>query len=159
MAKPTTEQLARINQLARVPLTEEEAYVFPAKLVGDQIIPRRFYRLTPNFLRKMAVQAREGVSLLLYHSWANLGIMTIPLGRTFDSRLQMDGDELALYADHYMKLGQEVGDIKIDQIAEGIDSGTIFDTSIGFTVSSQTCSVCGSGIFRWELPTHTRQRV
>lgn len=157
MAKPTTEQLARINQLARVPLTEEEAYVFPAKLVGDQIIPRRFYRLTPNFLRKMAVQAREGVSLLLDHSWANLGIMTIPLGRTFDSRLQMDGDELALYADHYMKLGQEVGDIKIDQIAEGIDAGTIFDTSIGFTVSSQTCSICGQEYFGGNCP-HIRGR-
>lgn len=157
MAKPTAEQLTRINQLALVPLTEEETYVFPAKLVGDQIIPRRFYRLTPNFLRKMAVQAREGVSLLLDHSWANLGIMTIPLGRTFDSRLQMDGDELALYADHYMKLGQEVGDIKIDQIADGIDAGTIFDTSIGFTVSSQTCSICGQEYFGGSCP-HIRGR-
>ncbi|MDT0123885.1 hypothetical protein Q9R46_14585 [Paenibacillus sp. RRE4] len=157
MAKPSPEQLARINQLARVPLTEDETYVFPAKLVGDQIIPRRFYRLTPNFLRKMAVQAREGVSLLLDHSWSNLGIMTIPLGRTFDSRLQMDGDELALYADHYMKLGQEVGDIKIDQIAEGIDAGTIFDTSIGFTVSSQTCSICGQEYFGGSCP-HIRGR-
>lgn len=157
MAKPTAEQLTRINQLARVPLTEDEAYVFPAKLVGDQIIPRRFYRLTPNFLRKMAVQAREGVSLLMDHSWANLGIMTIPLGRTFDSRLQMDGDELALYADHYMKLGQEVGDIKIDQIADGIDAGTIFDTSIGFTVSSQTCSICGQEYFGGNCP-HIRGR-
>ncbi|MNC14344.1 hypothetical protein D3C75_621190 [compost metagenome] len=157
MAKPSAEQLARINQLARVPLTEDETYVFPAKLVGDQIIPSRFYRLTPNFLRKMAVQAREGVSLLLDHSWANIGIMTIPLGRTFDSRLQMDGDELALYADHYMKLGQEVGEIKIDQIAEGIDAGTIFDTSIGFTVSSQTCSICGQEYFGGNCP-HIRGR-
>ncbi|PZT54145.1 hypothetical protein [Paenibacillus silvae] len=157
MAKPSPEQLARINQLARVPLTEDETYVFPAKLVGDQIIPRRFYRLTPNFLRKMAVQAREGVSLLLDHSWSNLGVMTIPLGRTFDSRLQMDGDELALYADHYMKLGQEVGDIKIDQIADGIDAGTIFDTSIGFTVSSQTCSICGQEYFGGSCP-HIRGR-
>lgn len=157
MAKPTAEQLTRINQLARVPLTEDEAYVFPAKLAGDQIIPRRFYRLTPNFLRKMAVQAREGVSLLLDHSWANLGIMTIPLGRTFDSRLQMDGDELALYADHYMKLGQEVGDIKINQIADGIDAGTIFDTSIGFAISSQTCSICGQEYFGGNCP-HIRGR-
>ncbi|MCP3778799.1 hypothetical protein [Paenibacillus sp. MZ03-122A] len=157
MAKPTPEQLTKINQLARVPLTEDEAYVFPAKLVGDQIIPRRFYRLTPNFLRKMAVQAREGVSLLMDHSWANMGVMTIPLGRTFDSRLQMDGDELALYADHYMKLGQEIGDIKIDQIAEGIDAGTIFDTSIGFTVTSQTCSICGQEYFGGNCP-HIRGR-
>ncbi|WP_176702356.1 hypothetical protein [Paenibacillus sp. Mc5Re-14] len=43
------------------------------------------------------------------HSWANVGIMAIPLGRTFESRLQTDGDELALCADHYMKLCQEVG--------------------------------------------------
>lgn len=157
MAKPTTEQLTRINQLARVPLSEDEAYVFPAKLVGDQMIPRRFYRLTPNFLRKMAVQAREGVSLLLDHSWANLGIMTIPIGRTFDSRLQMDGEEMALYADHYMKTGQKVGDIEVDQIAEGIDAGTIFDTSIGFTVTSQTCSICGQEYFGGNCP-HIRGR-
>ncbi|MNW49088.1 hypothetical protein D3C74_264910 [compost metagenome] len=152
-----SEQLVKINQLARVPLTEDETYVFPAKLVGDQIIPRRFYCLTPNFLRKIAVQAREGVPLLLDHSWANIGIITIPLGRTFDSRLQMDGDELALYADHYMKLGQEVGDIKIDQIAEGIDAGTIFDTSIGFMVTSQTCSICGQEYFGGNCP-HSRGR-
>jgi hypothetical protein len=157
MAKPTSEQLAQINQLARVPLTEEETFVFPAKLVGDQIIPRRFMRLTPNFLRKMAAQAKAGVSLLLDHSWANLGVMTIPIGRTFESRLQMDGDELALYADHYMKLGQEVGDIKIDQIADGIDAGTIFDTSIGFTVNSQTCSICGQEYFGGSCP-HIRGR-
>jgi hypothetical protein len=103
MAKPTPNQLVRINQLALVQLSEEETYVFPAKLVGDNIIPGRFYRITANFLKKMADQAKAGVSLLLDHSWANLGIMTIPIGRTFDSRLQQDGDELALYADHYMK--------------------------------------------------------
>ncbi|WP_246862849.1 hypothetical protein [Paenibacillus cellulosilyticus] len=80
-----------------------------------------------------------------------------PIGRTFDSRLQMDGDELALYADHYMKLGQEVGDIKVDQIANGIDAGTIFDTSIGFTVSSQTCSICGQEYFGGSCP-HIRGR-
>lgn len=157
MAKPTAEQLARINQLARVPLTEEQAYVFPAKLVGDKMIPRRFYKLTPNFLRKLAAQAREGVSLLLDHSWTNLGVMTIPIGRTFDSRLQMDGDELALYADHYMKLGQEVNGIKVDQIADGIDAGTIFDTSIGFTITSQTCSICGQEYFGGGCP-HIRGR-
>jgi len=147
MAKPTTEQLAKINQLARVPLTEDETYTFQAKLVGDRVIPRRFYRITSNFLRKMADQAKQGVSLLLDHSWANLGIMTIPLGRTYDSRLQQEGDEYALYADHYMKLGQEINGIKIDQLADGIDAGTIFDTSIGFITTKHTCSICKEGYF------------
>ena len=142
MAKPTATQLALINQLARVPLSEDEVYTFEAKLVGDNIIPRRFFQISPNFLRKMADQAKQGVSLLLDHSWANLGIMTIPLGRTYNSRLQQDGNELALYADHYMKLGQEINGIKIDQLAEGIDAGTIFDTSIGFITSKHVCSIC-----------------
>ncbi|MCR8656940.1 hypothetical protein [Paenibacillus endoradicis] len=147
MGKPTSEQLAKINQLARVPLTEEEAYTFQAKLVGDKVIPRRFSRITPNFLRKMADQAKQGVSLLLDHSWANLGIMTIPLGRTYDSRLQQEGDEYALYADHYMKLGQELNGIKVDQLADGIDAGTIFDTSIGFYTTKHNCSICNEGYF------------
>ncbi|MNC30556.1 hypothetical protein D3C75_788440 [compost metagenome] len=56
-----------------------------------------------------------------------------------------------------MKLGQEVGDIKIDQIAEGIDAGTIFDTSIGFTVTSQTCSICGQEYYGGNCP-HVRGR-
>lgn len=147
MGKPTSEQLAKINQLARVPLTEEEAYTFQAKLVGDKVIPRRFYRITPNFLRKMADQAKQGVSLLLDHSWANFGVMTIPLGRTYDSRLQQEGDEYALYADHYMKLGQELNGIKVDQLADGIDAGTIFDTSIGFITTKHDCSICKEGYF------------
>jgi hypothetical protein len=147
MAKPTPEQLAKINIKTLVPLTADETYTFPAKLVGDKVIPGRFYRMTPNFLRKMADQAKQGVSLLLDHSWANLGIMTIPIGRTYDSRLQQDGDELALYADHYMKMGQEIADISTDQVASGIDSGTIFDTSIGFRASKQTCSICGNNYY------------
>jgi hypothetical protein len=142
MAKPNATQLAQINQLARVPLNEDEVYTFEAKLVGDNIIPRRFFQISPNFLRKMADQAKAGVSLLLDHSWANLGVMTIPLGRTYNSRLQQDGNELALYADHYMKLGQEINGIKIDQLADGIDSGTIFDTSIGFISTKHLCSIC-----------------
>lgn len=131
-------------------------YTFEAKLVGDNVIPRRFYRMTPNFLRKMADQAKQGVSLLLDHSWANFGVMTIPLGRTYNSRLQQDGNELALYADHYMKLGQEINDIKIDQLADGIDAGTIFDTSIGFIGTKHICSICGGNYYKMSECTHFR---
>ncbi|WP_405176345.1 hypothetical protein MHI27_11930 [Paenibacillus sp. FSL H8-0261] len=157
MAIPTTEQLEKINAKALVPLTAQEAFTFPAKLIGDRVIPGRFMRLTPNFLRKIAVQAQEGVSLLLDHSWANLGVMTIPIGRTYDSKMQQDGDELAVYADHYMKKGQEVAGISTDQIANGIDAGTIFDTSIGFYTTKHICSVCGNNYFSGDC-SHFRGR-
>lgn len=139
-----------------MPLTAEDTYVFPAKLVGDNVIPGRYYKMSANFLQKMSDQAKEGVSLLLDHSWSNWGVMTIPIGRTFDSRLQRDGTELALYADHYMKLGQEFGGIRTDQIADGIDAGTIFDTSIGFVGTKQICGICGNDYFDYESCQHIR---
>lgn len=157
MATPTAEQLQKINAKALVPLSADEVYTFPAKLIGDKEIPGRFMRLTPNFLKKISEQAQEGVSLLLDHSWANLGVMTVPIGRTYDSRIQQDGEELAVYADHYMKKGQEVAGISTDQIADGIDAGTIFDTSIGFFTTKHICSVCGKNYFSGDC-SHFRGR-
>jgi hypothetical protein len=72
--------------------------------------------------------------------------------------LQQDGDELALYADHYMKMGQEIADISTDQVASGIDAGTIFDTSIGFIASKQICSICGNNYFSSDC-SHMRGKI
>lgn len=73
MAKPTTEQLALINQLARVPLSEDETYVFPAKLVGDQMIPNRFYRLTPNFCGKWQSKLKQAY----HYCWITHGLTLV----------------------------------------------------------------------------------
>jgi hypothetical protein len=62
------------------------------------------------------------------------------------------GDELALYADHYMKLGQEIADISTDQVASGTDTGTIFDTSIGFISSKHAYSICGNIYYSGAYP-------
>jgi hypothetical protein len=115
-------------------------------------IPRSLLRgvsltITPNFLRKMAVQASQGVALLIDHPWKNLGISSIPYGRTFDSKIVQEGSELSLYADHYMIKGQEINDISTDQLAAGIDGGTIFDTSAGFVTTKHTCSICNGNYF------------
>jgi hypothetical protein len=40
-------------------------------------------------------------------------------------------------------LGQEIDDISTDQLAMGIDGGTIFDTSAGFFTTDHKCSICG----------------
>ncbi|WAH35040.1 hypothetical protein [Alicyclobacillus dauci] len=142
--KPTPDQLSRINQLARTPLSEDEVYTFPAKLVGDKVIPHRSQRITPNALTKIADQAKQGVSLLLDHSWSNIGTLTIPVGRTFDAKVQQEPDgELAVYADHYMKRGQDINGVSTDSLADGIDAGTIFDTSVGFIGGDHSCSICG----------------
>lgn len=40
MAKPTPEQLAKINQKALVPLTDEQTHVFQARIIGTKRIDK-----------------------------------------------------------------------------------------------------------------------
>ncbi|MDF2651334.1 MAG: hypothetical protein K0Q73_7139 [Paenibacillus sp.] len=156
MAKPTSEQLAKINRLALVTLTDEQAYVFEAKIIGTKRIDKYKMKITPNFLRKMADQVKEGIALLVDHPWMKWEALSFPYGRTFDSRIVEEGGELELYGDHYMAKGQEIDGISTDQLATGIDSGTIFDTSAGFITTKHNCSICGENYYRSSDCTHIR---
>lgn len=147
MAKPTTEQLVLINQKALVPLTEDQVHSFTAKVIGTNRIDKYLMMITPNFLSKMADQAKQGVALLIDHPWMQWSGMSIPYGRTFDSKIVQEGTELALYADHYMIKGQEINDISTDDLAAGIDGGTIFDTSAGFVTTDHICNVCNNDYY------------
>jgi hypothetical protein len=159
MGKPTAEQLAKINQFALVPMTEDDVYVFPAKVLGTNVIPKYKMRIMPNFLTKMADQVRAGIALLIDHPWMSYGEQkSIPYGRTFDAKIQQDGGELSLYADHYMRLGQEFDDISTDQLAAGIDAGTIFDTSAGWITTDHKCSICKNDYYSSNC-THMRGGV
>lgn len=151
---PTDEQLAKINKLAKRNLTKEEVFVFPNKLAGDMIIPDRYVQLTKELLDVFAADAKAGVSLLLDHSWAPDGFaglggrpkMAMSYGRTFDSKYETsteEGETISLVADHYMKRGIELDGIKTDDLIASIEAGTLFDSSIGFSYSKATCSVCG----------------
>lgn len=159
MAKPTAEQLAKINQMALVPLSDEQAHVFQAKIIGTKRIDKYKMKITPNFLRKMADQVREGIALLVDHPWVKWEALAIPYGRTFDSRIVEEGGELELYGDHYMAKGQEIDGISTDQLAVGIDSGTIFDTSAGFISTKHNCSICGGDYYRAVDCTHVRGQM
>lgn len=156
MAKPSAEQLSKINQKALVPLTEEQVHVFQARIIGTKRIDKYKMKITPNFLRKMADQVKEGVALLVDHPWQKWESLSFPYGRTFDSRIVEENGELELYGDHYMAKGLEANGISTDQLATGIDAGTIFDTSAGFISTKHNCSVCGGDYYRNPDCTHIR---
>lgn len=152
---PTEAQLAKINKLAKRTLSADEVFVFPSKLAGDMIIPGRFVKLTKALLDVFSNDARKGVSLLLDHSWSPDGFFglggrpkaAIPYGRTFDSKYESgteEGETVSLMADHYMMRGVEIDGIKTDDLSTSIEAGTLFDTSIGFSYSKGTCSICGN---------------
>lgn len=156
MANPTPEQLTKINQKAPVALTEDKAHVFQAKIIGTKRIDKYKMKITPNFLQKMLDQVREGVALLIDHPWMKWEALSFPYGRTFDGKIVEENGEMELYGDHYMAKGQEIDGISTDQIALGIDSGTIFDTSAGFVTTKHTCSICGGNYYRGAECEHIR---
>lgn len=152
---PTNKQMELINELAKVELEPEQVFVFPDKLVGDMIIPNRYMQISKQLLNVFKEDANSGVSLLIDHPWAGFGRpkAAIPYGRTFNSKLKksdVEGEEWALFADHYIVRGKEIDGISTDSIIASIQDGTFFDTSIGWGADKYECSVCGKSYFSCE---------
>lgn len=142
--------MERINELAKVELEPEQVFVFPDKLAGDMVIPDRYMQIHKSLLNVFKENAIAGVSMLLDHSWAGFFARpkpAIPYGRTFDAKVKksdIEGEEWALFADHYIVRGKEIDGISTDSIIASIEDGTFFDSSIGWGASNYTCSICGN---------------
>lgn len=147
MPKPTREQLDKINRFSLTPLTEDDCYVFPNLMIDN--LPTSYYSIIQDsLLRKFSVDVKKGVGLLLSHNSNKL-----PVGKSFDSSLVEEYNEelneyvKTLYGDFYIALGRNTeSGMTTDDIVKGIDSGTISDTSIGFSAKSWECSICGNDI-------------
>ena len=147
---PTSKQMDMINELAKVELQPEQVFVFPDKLVGDMIIPNRYMQISKQLLNVFKDDAKAGISLLIDHPWAGFFARpkaAIAYGRTFNSQLKksdVEGEEWALFADHYIVRGKEIDGISTDSIIASIQDGTFFDTSIGWGADKYECSICGN---------------
>jgi len=146
---PTASQLKKINEFAKRPLSKEEVFVFPDKLVGDMIIPDRYIQIHKSLLNVFKEDAKKGVSVLIDHPWAGFSKPkpAIGYGRTFDAHLKKsmaENEEWELLADHYIVRGKEIDGINTDYIIDSIEDGTFFDTSIGWGADTFECSICGN---------------
>lgn len=153
MGRPTKEQLEKINRFSKVELTEDDVYVF-RNLMIDNAVTSYYTIVHENLLRKFSIDVKKGVGLILSHDSSKL-----PIGRSFDSTLVEEWDEetgevlKSLYGDFYIALGRNTeSGMTTDDIVRGIDSGTIFATSIGFSAKTMKCSICGHDIRSWDCP-------
>lgn len=153
MSKPNREQLEKINRFTRSELTEDDVYVFPNMMI-DNAVTSYYTIVHENLLRKFSADVKRGVGLLLSHDSNKL-----PVGRSFDATLVEDWNEdtgetsKSLYGDFYIALGRNTeSGMTTDDIVSGIDTGTIFDTSIGFSAKSMKCSICGEDVRTWNCP-------
>ena len=162
---PTAGQLEKINALAKRTLSADEVFVFPNKLAGDMVIPERYIQLHKSLLEVFKQDAIKGVSLMVDHSWAPSGLFGLggrprgafTYGRSFDAKLRhgdADNEKWALDAWFYMVKGMEIDGINTDSLIQGIESGTLFDTSIGWGADTHECSICGNDIRRYSECEH-----
>lgn len=146
---PTEQQLESINRLTRTPLSLSEVYVMPSLMIDSEVTSHKS-RLHQNLLMSMVDDANSGVGLLLNHDSNKL-----PVGRTFESELHMDGDIMTLYGNSYIPLDRETQHgINTTNLAQSIEDGVAFDVSIGFSFDSVECSICGGDIRRYSECPH-----
>lgn len=133
--------------------TKDDFYVFETVAVGDRIVPNRYQRITRSALEVMAEDAKKGVSLMLNHNESQLGVQSIPIGKVFDGRIEsgkQSGENNTLILSQYIpKDESKVDGYSKSDIIRLIDTGVIEDTSVGFSISSQTatCSICHNPYF------------
>lgn len=170
MPRPTPAQLRKINKLSHTELKEDQVYVFRSLSADTLPIPRWGWfgeyslNLTEKMLQKLKRDYQKGVGLLASHDSSRL-----PFGRTFDAEIQADevnGESVkTLYIDHYIvthmvgedgerrELATEIG-MTSQQIADHIEVGHVFDTSIGFTIPNPKCSICKNSVRDYEKCEH-----
>lgn len=170
LAKPTKEQLAKINKLASTELTEEQVFVFRSLSADTLPVSRHswageyFIHMNRDMLTDLKRDYQTGVGLLASHDSRRL-----PFGRTFDAVIEtdrVDGQDVdTLYVDQYIVKYVQDGDTKVplrteingmttEDIANHVSVGHMFDTSIGFVMTDCKCSICKNDIRDYEQCKH-----
>ena len=159
---PTDEQWAKMQKhIKSDKFKKDDFFVFETRAVGDRIVPNRYTRLMPEFLKVMEEDAKKGVSLMVNHNWGQLGVQAIPIGKVFDARIgesSQEGETECLYTTQYIpKDDSKIDGYSKNDIINLIESGVLSDTSVGFTTGgpeTHICSICGNSIYDFRKCEH-----
>jgi hypothetical protein len=144
----TEEEMTLINKLAAKPLTVNDVYVIEP-VVSTNALDSYDTRMAPSSLTNYVNDGNSGCPGIIGHDRKKL-----PCARSFKAELvQRDGlDCVQLYA--YMLKGHSVSGESTDEIARGINGGTITDLSISFGGPDYyyRCGICNRSLFDSECP-------
>ena len=159
---PTDEQWAKMQKhIKSDKYKKDDFFVFETRAVGDRIVPNRYTRLMPEFLKVMEEDAKKGVSLMVNHNWGQVGVQAIPIGKVFDARMgesSQEGETMSLYTTQYIpKDDSKIDGYSKNDIINLIESGVLSDTSVGFSTGgfeNHICSICGNSIYDFRKCEH-----
>lgn len=159
MARPTPEQLSKINKFAKTPLSADDVYVHPFRLLGTGYIPSRYLQFDPSLLEIYLNNVNNGdVAQIADHSFGNGFIekITLPFGRFFEGELVADGDKVQLDGSMFMPQGAKtyIQDFTTDDISQQIDAGILHDSSVSVSWGYSECSICHNDIRDYEQCRH-----
>jgi len=152
----------------RRPFAAEELFIFPGVL-STQAIDSYGTRMGASSLRNYLVDVQAGIGLMNSHRTGGWNDAELPVGRIFSGALEGQalatgqvpfddqmGQALAIWA--YMVRGIQITpDATNDDLILGIESGTVNDLSITFSIRPDgryVCSICGENYLDYEACRH-----
>lgn len=149
--------LERIN--ANLPegakkLTADDVHIRYMEAANSQFISDRHMFLDDSTLKNIGADAERGFAFMNSHRTGGLSHQSeLPFGRAFAGKFSQsrDGDRMKSISDVgvYMLRGVHPNGANgpsTDDLAAGIDAGTIFDVSVGLHGGSYVCDVCGTDL-------------
>lgn len=128
----TEADLTAINALSRRELTAEEVYTFSVRACDDQ--PDRDYEcFSAECIRQLAPMY-VGKTVIFDHEWS----ARKQTARVYAAAVEKQGEATCLIAKVYMLRLPET-----ESLIAAIDGGIIKEVSVGCSVSTATCSICG----------------
>ena len=164
MAKPTPEQLAKINRFAKTPMSADDVHVHKFRLIGTSFIPSRFLKFDRSLLDTYLSNLQSGdVAQIFDHSFGNSWVekVTVPFGRFFEGEIVQDGMETQLDGTMYMTSGVPtyVPGMTTDDIDSQLDSGILHDNSVSVSWGFSECSICHCDIRDYNSCNHYAGKV
>ena len=133
--------LEKLNEFTRRNFTEEEVYIFPVTLCGNEI-DRDFEIFSKSSLQSLA-NLYKGVTGVFDHRPS----VQNQTARIFDTEIITDSTKMTTYGEPYMYLKGYAYMVRTDSNADlikEIDGGIKKEVSVSCSANQSNCSICGT---------------
>lgn len=148
--------LALINRNAPKPVKADDVYIHYMEGASDRFISDRYMFLHKTTLANIAADAEAGFAFMNSHRTGRMSQPSeLPFGRAFTGQVKRYTDangskvrsaQLGVYMTRGIKPNGANGP-STDDLSKMIDTGSLFDVSMGLYGGTKLCDVCGENLY------------